>query len=301
MKTNRQSTLSLLALCLSAATLTQAATLTLRQDEATNTISIFRDNISTPILTQNARPDFRPYIHPIVAPDGKGVLTADRPQYQGETTGIFWGLQQVNDRDYFQNPDGAYWRKVSSALLVAKGEKVKWSTIYHLLGADGKPIMAETQVWTMRDNGSRYLLDLEWKGEGLADLRMKETAYGGLFLRMAWKPGMEASAINSEQQRDNFASGKRSMWVDLGMKIEGREDQAHIAILDHPQNTGYPQGWRVDGVMGVGPCRAATGSWSIGKGKTETVRHQFVVYTGNLDNKVVSESWLLVLRGHLLE
>jgi putative membrane-bound dehydrogenase-like protein len=158
-------------------------------------------------------------------------------------------------------------------------------------GADGKPIMAETQVWTMRDNGNRYLLDLEWKGEGLVDLRMKENAYGGLFLRMAWKPGMEASAINSEQQRDNFASGKRSMWVDLGMKIEGREDQAHIAILDHPQNTGYPQGWRVDAQMGVGPCRAVTGSWSIGKGKTETVRHQFVVYTGNLNDKAVNESW----------
>ena len=90
--------------------MTQAVTLTLRQDEATNTISVYRDKVATPILTQNARPDFRPYIHPIVAPDGKGVLTADRPQYQGETTGIFWGLQQVNDRDYFKNPDGGYWR-----------------------------------------------------------------------------------------------------------------------------------------------------------------------------------------------
>ena len=291
MKTNLQSTLALLALCLGATTMTQAAILTLRQDEATNTISVYRDKVTEPILTQNAKPDMRPYIHPIVAPDGKGVLTADRPAYQGESTGIFWGLQQVNDRDYFKNSDGGYWRKVSSKPLVAKGEQVKWSTVYHLLGADGKPIMAETQVWTMRDNGNRYLLDLEWKGEGLVDLRMKETSYGGLFVRTAWKPGIEANAINSEQQRDNFASGKRSMWVDLGVKIEGRQDQAHIAVLDHPENTGYPQGWRVDGQMGVGPCRAVTGTWSIGKGKTETVRHQFVVYTGDLNQKGVNETW----------
>lgn len=50
----------------------EVAPLTLRQEEATNTISVFRKNASEPILTQNVRPDFRPFLHPIVAPDGRG-------------------------------------------------------------------------------------------------------------------------------------------------------------------------------------------------------------------------------------
>lgn len=50
-------------------------TLRLRQDDATHTISVYRENGQEAILTQNARPDFRLYLHPIVAPDGKGLLT----------------------------------------------------------------------------------------------------------------------------------------------------------------------------------------------------------------------------------
>src|SRR5690606_31307754 len=44
-------------------------------DTATQTFSVFRAGEKTPILTQNARENFRPYVHPIIAPDGKGVLT----------------------------------------------------------------------------------------------------------------------------------------------------------------------------------------------------------------------------------
>ncbi len=268
-----------------------AATLTLRQDDATHTISVYRENVAEPILTQNARPDFRPYLHPIVSPDGKGVLTEFSPSHHKHQTGLYWGLKQVNGRDYFHNPGQGFWRKVSSIPLVANGETVKWTTVYQLLDAEGKPIMAETQVWTMRDNGDRYLLDLEWKGEGLVDLTMAKEPYGGLFLRMPWRPGMEGGVVNNDRLRNELANTKNALWVDLGLKLDGRADQAHIAIFDHPKNTGYPTAWRVDGQMGVGPCRAITGDWTIPKGQSETVRHQFVVYTGKLDQEAVNRSW----------
>ncbi len=285
--------LSFLTLCLLASTgaLVHAAALTLRQDEATNTISVYRENSKEAILTQNARPDFRPYIHPIVAPDGKGVLTEYSPGHHKHQTGLYWGLKQINGRDFFHNPGAAFWRKLSSKVLVAKGESVKWTTVYQLLDAEGKPMMNETQVWTMRDSDGRYLLDLEWKGEGLVDLTMSKQPYGGLFLRMPWKPGVEGGVMNSVRQGNARAEAQRSIWMDVGMKLDGRDDQAHIAIFDHPKNAGYPQPWRVDGQMGVGPCRAITGDWKIAKGKTETVQHQFVVYTGKLNDVALLEAW----------
>ena len=148
---------SFLTLCLLSSTVASAhnTVLTLRQDDATNTISVYRENDKEAILTQNARPDFRPYLHPIVAPDGKGLLTEYSPGHHKHQTGLYWGLKQVNGRDYFHNPGAGFWRKVSSAVLVPKGEEVKWTTVYQLLDAEGKPVMNETQVWTMRDSDGR--------------------------------------------------------------------------------------------------------------------------------------------------
>ncbi len=275
-------------LCLHVA---HAANLTLRQDAATHTLSVYRDNVPQPILTQNARPDFRPYLHPIVSPDGKSVLTELSPIHHKHQTGLYWGLTRVNGRDYFHNPDNGYWRRISSEATITQGPEVKWSTVYHLLDQAGQAIMAETQTWTMRDSGDRYLLDLEWKGEGLIDLSVAQYDYGGLFVRMPWRAGMEGGVINSNRQRDNRATGQRALWVDVGLKLDGRTDQAHIAVFDHPKNSGYPLPWRVDGQLGVGPSRAISGDWSIAKGKIETVRHQLVVYTGTFNDLTLTESW----------
>ncbi|WP_414660742.1 PVC-type heme-binding CxxCH protein [Horticoccus sp. 23ND18S-11] len=269
----------------------QAARLTLRQDTAAHTISVYRDNVPEPILTQNARPDFRPYLHPIVAPDGKSVLTEFSPSHHLHQTGLYWGLTRVNGRDYFHNPGNGYWRRVASEPIITQGSEVKWSTVYHLLDDAGRAIMAETQVWTMRDSGDRYLLDLEWKGEGLIDLTVAKYDYGGLFVRMPWRAGMEGGVVNSNRQRDQRATGQRALWVDVGLKLEGRTDQAHIAVFDHPKNSGYPLPWRVDGQMGIGPSRAIAGDWSITRGQSETVRHQLVVYTGALNDLALTESW----------
>ncbi len=278
---------------LAAATLpvAHAANLTLRQDAAAHTISVYRDNAPEPILTQNARPDFRPYLHPIVSPDGKSVLTEFRPSHHPHQTGLYWGLTGVNGRDYFHNPDNGYWRRVSSDAIITQGSEVKWATVYHLLDANGKAIMTETQTWSMRDSGDRYLLDLEWKGEGLIDLTVAKADYGGLFVRMPWRAGMDGGVVNSNRQRNDRATGQRAVWVDVGLKLEGRSDQAHIAVFDHPKNAGYPLPWRVDGQMGIGPSRAISGDWSIAKGKTETVRHQFVVYNGTLNDIALTEAW----------
>lgn len=291
MKRLSHSLVFLVAACVVFAFRAEAASLTLRQDDATHTISVFRQNVEEPILTQNARPDVRPFLHPIISPDGKGVLTDLSPDHHRHQTGLYWGFKQVNGRDYFHNRGAAFWRRVSCAPVVSEGELVKWTTVYHLLDAEGNPVMVEFQTWTMRDSGDRYLLDLEWKGEGLVNLTMAKQPYGGLFLRMAWKPGMDGCVVNSDSLRNDLANQKKAFWVDVGLKIDGREDEAHIAILDHPKNAGYPHAWRVDGQMGAGPCRAIAGDWTIEQGKSETVRHQFVVYTGNLNREALNQSW----------
>ena len=269
----------------------RAANLTLRQDPVSKSISVYREGGTEPILTQNAGADFRPYLHPIVSPDGKSVLTEFSPGHHKHQTGLYWGLAKINDRSFFHNPGAGFWRRVASTPVVTAGAEVKWSTTYHLLDAAGQPLMTETQLWTMHDKVEHYVLELEWTGEAVTDLTMAKTGYGGLFLRMPWRAGMEGAAINNARQRNERAEAQRAVWVDVGLKLEGRDDLAHIAILDHPKNDGYPSVWRVDKQLGVGPSRSMTGEWKIARGQKSVFRHQFVVYTGNFNDLKVDEAW----------
>lgn len=265
--------------------------LRIEQDHNSGTISIFRSAGKEPILTQNAKADFRPYLHPIAAPDGKGVLTEYSPGHHKHQTGLYWGFTRVNGRDYFHNPQSDYWRKVSANVITKTGDTVKWQTVYDLLDDQGNAILTETQNWSMREAEDKFFLDLEWKGEAKKDITIGKYDYGGLFLRMPWREGITGSVVNAARQRNERAEGQPAMWVDVGMQVAGRGDLAHIAIFDHPDNKGYPQPWRVDGQLGIGPVRARAGDWKIPQGKTETIRHQLVVYTGNLNDVELTKTW----------
>jgi putative membrane-bound dehydrogenase-like protein len=270
---------------------TDKTSLRIEQDTTAGTISVFRDDDAEAILTQNAKADFRPYIHPIAAPDGKGVLTEYSPGHHKHQTGLYWGFTRVNGRDYFHNPQAGYWRRVSADVIEEKGAKVKWQTRYDLLDEKGNTLMTETQNWSMREINGKFLIDLEWKGKAKTNITIGKYNYGGLFLRMPWRRGISGEVVNAARQRNEMAEGQPSMWIDVGMQVAGRDNLAHIAIFDHPDNKGYPQSWRVDDQMGIGPVRARTGDWSIPEGETEIIRHQFVVYTGDLNNMELTEIW----------
>jgi hypothetical protein len=167
----------------------------MRQDEAAGAIQMYREGGKEPILTQVAPPDNRPYLHPIVAPDGKGVLTEYRPSHHLHQTGVFWGLKMVNGRDFFMKWQGDYYRRVSAKILEPQGRWVKWQTVYDMLGEDGSTVMTETQTWSMTAGGGRYVLDLEWKGEAKADITLGKFYVGGLFVRMPWMPGSRAEIV----------------------------------------------------------------------------------------------------------
>jgi putative membrane-bound dehydrogenase-like protein len=265
--------------------------LVIRQDERAGTLSVYRTGRREAILTQNARPDARPYLHPIAAPDGRGVVTEFSPAHHKHQTGLYWGFTRVNGRDFFHNPHGDYWRRVSTAVTQQSGDEVRWQTVYDLLDEASRAVLTETARWTLREDASRFLLDLEWRGEAKTDVTIGRYDYGGLFLRMPWRDGMRAEVVNAARQRNERAEGQRAMWIDVAMQVEGRTDLAHVAIFDHPDNSGYPQAWRVDGQFGVGSARTRTADWNIKKGETEVVRHRFVVYTGTLNDVELTKAW----------
>ncbi len=270
------------------------AQLTASLDDSGNEIRVLRNGFDTPIVTQVARSDFRPYLHPIVAPDGRGTLTEFSPGHHKHQTGIYWGFTRVNGRDYFHHPEGTYWKRVAVNVLTAESAtsgNVQWQTIYDLLDEDGQTVLQESQLWTLSDFGDRYTLDLNWSAQAKVDVTIGEYDYGGLFVRMPYRDGMDARVFNSARQENQRGEGQRAVWLDVGMQVDGRDDQAHIAIFDHPANKGFPQPWRVDGQMGIGPVRARLGDWHIHAGETESIQHRLMIYTGKLNDVELTEAW----------
>lgn len=265
--------------------------LLIREDKAAQTIAVYRPGEKTPILTQVAKADFRPYLHPIVAPDGKGVLTEYSPGHHKHQTGLYWGITRVNGRDYFHHPQGDYWRRVSAKVVESKGTTVKWQTVYDLLDSTGRAVLTETQNWSMQEKDGQYVLDVEWNGDAQTDVTIGKYDYGGLFVRMPWKPGIAGEVVNAARQKNERAEGQSAPWVDVGMQVEGRNDLAHIAVFEHPQNRNFPTPWRVDGQLGIGPARARKGDYTIKKGVTEMLKHQLIVYTGQLNDLKLTQAY----------
>ncbi len=284
-----------LALCDSASAWQSPIHLRAVLNETGDLIEVFKANSDKPILTHVAKADFRPYIHPIVAPDGNGVLTELSPEHHRHQTGLYWGFTRLNDRDYFHHPEGAYWRRAAVQIVTAEAatntDSVQWQTVYDLLAEDGSVVLQESQIWSMTCPGETYALEVQWTGDAKTDVTISKYEYGGLFLRMPWKPGIEGEVVNGARQKDIRAEGQRSVWLDVGMQVEGRDDFAHVAIFDHPSNKAFPQPWRVDGQMGVGPVRARLGDWKIAKGEKETIRHQLYFFDGLLNDVELTEKW----------
>jgi hypothetical protein len=255
-------------------------------------IEIFKSSLDAPVITQNIKEDMRPYLHPVVPPDGKGVFTEIHPDHHPHQTGIYWGLKKVNGRDFFMENGGTHYRKKEAKVLIPSGEQVSWSITYDLLDARGQAILQGTQTWTLSEANGAFLLDLEWQGGAIKEVLIEAYFVGGLFLRMPWYEGMPGEAINAMGEKNAAqAESHRAIWVDVGMEIEGRDDWGHIAVLDHPDNVVFPSPWRVDGELGIGPSRQILGNYSLKKGTVTQEKYRMVIYGGALDPARLKEIW----------
>ena len=271
-------------------------TLTARYDERANTISVFTSRSRTPILVEHVGAEARPYIHPIVAPDGT-VVTGPN--------GLFWAFSNLNGRDYFRNSGRGYWRRVSVDVTQPAGDEIRWQTVYDLLDQSGSRVLTQTARWSMRDANGTFAVSLEWRGQAQADVTIGASSatqaassqstsnidVAGLYLSLPPRSTESADIVNAARQRDDRAAGQRAMWIDAALPVPGRSEPAHIAIFDYPDNTSYPQTWSINGRAGIAAARSRGGQWTIRKGDTETVRYQVRVYRGALDDVQMDNAW----------
>ena len=82
-------------------------------EQTDNEIRIVPDGGNAAVVTQNTKPNFRPYIHPILAPGSNTELTEYSPGHHKHQTGLYWGFTRINGtgaepgelKEWFYNPD----------------------------------------------------------------------------------------------------------------------------------------------------------------------------------------------------
>jgi hypothetical protein len=278
--------------------------MSLRALVTSDRIEIFREREPIrPVVVQHAAADRRPFIHPIVAPDGRGELTEDAPPHHPWQHGLYVGLNDVNGVGFWTEgllptnapTDGTIHPQFAWASVHPDGSAATWHIASDWRGPDGATILEEAQSWTLHDRGDAYVLDLAWRlrAAGGADIRFGRYAYGGLFLRMPFRRETGGRVVDSEGRVNAASEQRRARWVAVSMSVPGRapDDPVGVAILDHPANAGHPTPWRVDHELGIGPARCIAGPWTLGAGASATSRYRLLVHTGPTDPDAVEAEW----------
>jgi hypothetical protein len=264
----------------------------LQTKHTTEQIQVFREGSDIPLIVQNAPRNKRPFIHPIVAPDGVGMLTENEPPHHPWQHGLYVGLNDVNGVGFWTETekDGTFHPEPLVPPVV-DGNRVYWKVETAWRGAEGKRYLTEIQEWLFADFQTTYLLDMRWTLYADTDVRFGKYPYGGLFLRMPYRSELGGEAVNSAGQRDEEAEGQRARWVSVTMPIAGRTTPAGIAIFDHPDNPEFPTPWRVDGQLGVAPSRSILGEWVLPHGELTVSLYELTVFVGEATTNQLEGEW----------
>lgn len=267
-------------------------------------LSIFRQSSGLLLIAQKCYPDRRPFVHPVMAPDGVGILTEDQPAHHPWQHGIYIGLNDVNGQGFWcegmlpsRKCDGTFHPTPIQLLPSDNSSLVNWQFDCLYRGHDGQDMLAETQAFSFFDGGELTTLDLTWSVRAEIDLRFGQYAYGGLFVRMPYRDGSDARVLSSEGANAVAdAEKQRARWVAVSMKLSERSgfakalQHATIALFDHPDNPEHPVPWRVDDQFGFGPSRCIAGEWTLKRGETARFQHRLQMHVGIPDAKTIERA-----------
>ena len=240
----------------------------LEGDERNEVLAIRRETEKEPILRFLSPPEGRPSL----SLAGFEILHAH---------------SRMAGRDYLTHPGEDHWRRVSTDIVVAAGEKVFWETSYDLLGADGAALLRTTLSLSLEAARGGVILDMEWSGEAADDIRFDAADRGGLVVSNRG-PGT-IGIVNAARQRDGKANREAAMWTMMTRKApEG--PTVHLAVFDHPHNPGFPQRWHI-GEGRFGPVRALGGAWDLDRKDATLIRHRIRVREGEWTNAAITEEW----------
>lgn len=179
----------------------------------------------------------------------------------------------------------------------------------------GRRVLAETTTYVFSGNATERVIDRITTLKAVEDVSFRDVKDGMLGLRLARQlempsdkaevftdasgvatnvprldnAGITGSYTTSENKTGEAAWGTRGTWCLLTGSIAG--EAIGVAILDHPQNPGFPTYWhaRGYGLFAANPLGQAAFPggkpfrFSLAKGQSATFRYRIIVFSGKPD------------------
>ena len=182
-------------------------------------------------------------------------------------------------------------------------------------GPNGKPLLRENTTFIFRAEGDKRMIDRITRLTALdKEVSMKDNKEGMLGIRVARElehpsdkpeiftgaggkatdvPTMNNEGVtgmyrSSEGREGHDVWGTRGKWMNLSGEIKG--EKISLAILDHPDNVGYPTYWHARGyglyaANPLGQKEMSGGkeelNYKLPAGESVTFKHRVIVYSGN--------------------
>ena len=238
--------------------------------------------------------------------------------------GMWFNYGDVNGHDFWNNSTdvdkshkGPFGTIVHTGVKSMKSgsDKAELTVTADWLDKEGKPMLQETTTFVFRGQGNERSIDRLTTLKALdKDVTFKDNKEGLIAIRLARqlehpsnKPevftdasglatkvpqmnntGVTGRYVSSEGVEGDNVWGTRGKWVNLTGIING--ENVSVAIVDHPQNIGYPTYWHARGYGLFAANPLAPSVFSNGKdaamnyvlpaGKSVTFRHRVVITSG---------------------
>ena len=236
---------------------------------------------SRQLLTYNAVPGQRPYLHPVMDASGKHVLTQDRPDDHPWQHGIFTGFHGINGFNYWKEDQGRQ-RLVRVSDIRTADDRVSWKSLIELVDPEGSIVLEEENEVTIHalESTNSYLIDFSLTLRAKEkDVHFGKFYVGGLSVRMPWdKSNPRQTHLNSNGLIGRAGEQKRAAWCTVERPFH---NETHgIAIFDHPTNSNHPPVWRVDEQGLINPNISGLTDWSLSSGQAKQFHYRILVYRG---------------------
>ncbi len=237
--------------------------------------------------------------------------------------GLWFNYGDVNGLDFWNNSSAiAAEKKSSYGSIIHKeinkiqsgDDQAELEVTMEWVNDQGEALLSENTTFIFRAEGDKRMIDRISKLTALdKDVSMKDNKEGMLGIRVARElehpsdkpeiftdasgkatdvPSMNNEGVTgmyrtSEGIEGHDAWGTRGKWMNLSGEIKG--EKVSLAVLDHPDNVGYPTYWhaRGYGLYAANPLgqKDLSGgkeelNFSLSAGESVTFKHRIIIYSG---------------------
>ncbi len=267
----------------------------------------------------------KPVLYPVKTSRGS-VITRGFPlnPRPGERTdhphhvGLWFNYGDVNGLDFWNNSDKVSNDKISNygsirhkgINNISSGEdQGELNVSMEWINSEGKILLEENTSFIFRGIDNKRSIDRITKLTAVdKEVSLKDNKEGMLGMRMARElehPEENENAIATGMYRSSEGVegidvwGTRGKWMNLSGKIDN--ESTSVAILDHPDNVGYPTYWHARGyglyaANPLGQKALSDGkeelNFKLSAGESVTFKHRIIIYSGEaVSYEQVNKDW----------